>query len=139
MLRGSDPVPPRLGNGAKAILAARVWYAYFVVQLGIRRTRLPELVSRLGAESGGGPRYAPALLSRAVDRSLHVGPYRPRCLIGALVLFRLLRLQGDPAELVIGLPQVARTRDAHAWVELHGLDVGPPPGRGRHVQLARFS
>ena len=123
----------------KALLAARVWHTYLVVQRGLRRKRLPELVSELGTKTGAGDRHSPALLSLAVHRSLHVGPYRPRCLVGALVLFRLLRLQGDAAELVIGLPGNPRTHDAHAWVELHGYDVGPPPGRGRHVQFARFS
>jgi hypothetical protein len=53
-------------------------------------------------------------------------------------LFRLLREQGDPAELVIGLPDAAADHEAHAWVEVDGRDVGPPPGRGQHEPLARF-
>ena len=52
--------------------------------------------------------------------------------------YRLLREQGDEPELVIGLPQTAADKDAHAWVELDGVDVGPPPGRGTHEELARF-
>jgi len=79
------------------------------------------------------------VLSGAVDRSLRLGPFRTRCLFGALVLYRLLREQGDPAELVIGLPEEARDQAAHAWVELGGFDLGPPPGRGTHTELARFS
>ena len=59
--------------------------------------------------------------------------------MSALVLYRLLREQGDEPELVIGLPQTAADKDAHAWVELGGVDVGPPPGRGTHEELARFS
>jgi hypothetical protein len=53
-------------------------------------------------------------------------------------LFRLLHEQGDEAELVIGLPAAAATKDAHAWVEINGVDVGPPPGRGSHEVLARY-
>jgi hypothetical protein len=60
-------------------------------------------------------------------------------LFSALVLYRLLRAQGDRAELVIGLPSDARTKDAHAWVELDGVDVGPPPGRSGHLELTRYS
>jgi hypothetical protein len=40
--------------------------------------------------------------------------------------------------LVIGLPREAITKDAHAWVELDGTDVGPPPGRAGHEPMARF-
>ena len=55
------------------------------------------------------------------------------------MLFRLLRAQGEEPELVIGLPLEPRDRDAHAWIELAGRDVGPPPGKGRHVELARYA
>jgi hypothetical protein len=55
------------------------------------------------------------------------------------VLFRLLRAQGDPAELVIGLPHEPRDEEAHAWVEIQRVDVGPPPGKGSHEELARFA
>jgi Transglutaminase-like superfamily len=60
-------------------------------------------------------------------------------LINALVLYRLLREQGDPVELVIGLPEQAADERAHAWVELEGRDVGPPPGRAGHSEMARLS
>ena len=36
------------------------------------------------------------------------------------------------------LPGEARDQTAHAWVELNGRDVGPPPGRNGHAELARF-
>jgi hypothetical protein len=55
-----------------------------------------------------------------------------------MVLYRLLREQGDDVQLVIGLPLEPRDKDAHAWVEMDGHDVGPPPGRGKHVELARY-
>jgi len=55
------------------------------------------------------------------------------------VLYRLLREQGDAAELVIGLPKNPADKSAHAWVELDGVDVGPPPGRNGHEQMARFA
>ncbi len=128
-----------LSPGAKMVLALRIWTSFLRVQLRLRRTPLPALVTGLG-RSGGScrRRHPPARLSRAVDRSLRLGSRRPTCLARALVLFRLLREQGDPAELVIGLPQQAAGQEAHAWVELEGLDVGPPPGRGEHVALGRF-
>ena len=103
------------------------------------RQPLPALVGRLGQPGRRAPRqFSSAFLSRAVNRSLHLGNRRPTCLASSLVLFRLLHEQGDEAELVIGLPAAAATKDAHAWVEINGVDVGPPPGRGSHEVLARY-
>lgn len=124
----------------KLRLALRVWRAYVLVRTGLRREPLPDFVDRLSRQRRAvNGRHSPARLSRAVDKSLHVGKRRPSCLVNSLVLFHLLRRQGDPAELVIGLPDTEADHFAHAWVELEGNDVGPPPGRGRHLELARFA
>jgi Transglutaminase-like superfamily len=127
-----------LSRRAKAALALRIWRLYPRVVLGLRREQLPAFVARLGQPGRRRPPHSPARLSRAVDGSLRLGRRRPRCLVSSLVLYRLLREQGDAAELVIGLPQTPADKDAHAWVELAGTDVGPPPGRGPHQELARF-
>ncbi len=129
-----------LRPGAKLALAARVWVLFGRVLIGLRREPLPAYVARLGRPARRREeRWAADRLSRAVDRSLRLGDRRPRCLVNALVLYRLLREQGDDAELVIGLPAHPTDKDAHAWVELAGVDVGPPPGRSGHEELARFS
>lgn len=129
----------RLPLRAKVALAARVWMLLARVLVGIRREPLPAYVARLGRPGARREqRLPPGRLSRAVDRSLRVGGRRPRCLVNALVLYRLLREQGDEAELVIGLPARPTDKDAHAWVELAGIDVGPPPGQSGHEELARF-
>jgi hypothetical protein len=130
------PLPLR----AKAVLAVRIWALLVRVLVGLRREPLPACVAHLGKP--GSPRrdrHSAAKLSHAVDRSLTIGSRRPRCLVNALVLYRLLREQDDEAELVIGLPARPTDKDAHAWVELGGVDVGPPPGRSGHEELARFS
>ena len=118
----------------------RIWTRFLHVRVMLLREPLPVVVSRLGrAPRRTRLRLSPALLSRAVHRSLHLGKRRPTCLVASLVLFRLLREQGDDAQVVIGLPSVAKSKDAHAWVELDGQDVGPAPGRGSHEALARFA
>lgn len=122
----------------KARLALRIWVAYVRVRYGLARMPLPRLTEHLGSVPGGAPAFHPLLLSRAVDRALRLGSIRPRCLTSSLVLYGLLREQGDAAVLVIGLPREARDHNAHAWVEFGGHDVGPPPGRGAHVEFARF-
>jgi hypothetical protein len=121
----------------KLALATRVWRSLALVRLQVHRKPLPDVVRSLGR--GRAPRrYPPTRLSRAVDRATRVGGGDPTCLVRALVLYDLLRAQGDKPQLVIGLPEHARDHEAHAWVELDGADVGPPPGRGRHSALARF-
>ena len=128
----------RLRLGPKVRLASRVWRTYVRVRIGLRRSPLPALVQQLGQAPVRGVRHPPSLLSLAVDRALRLGPLRPRCLTSSLVLYRLLREQDDAAQVVIGLPPQARDHAAHAWVELDGRVVGPPPGRGRHAPIARY-
>jgi hypothetical protein len=132
--RGSLPL------STKALLAARIGATFLLVHWRLRRAPLPAVVKSFGGDAVvGHPKVEARRLSRIVHGTLRVGPYRPRCLINALVLFRLLRAQGDPAELVIGLPNEPRDKDAHAWVEIERADVGPPPGKGSHEELARYA
>lgn len=135
------PDSSRLSAREKLRLAMRVWVRFVLVSISVHRQPLPSLVARLATMDGGVQprRFPPTTLARAVDRSLRVGRHRPRCLLNALVLFSLLREQGDHVELVIGLPEHATDERAHAWVELGGRDVGPPPGRAGHREMARLS
>jgi Transglutaminase-like superfamily len=138
--RGDVPLP----LVAKVLLALRIWRWFVYVAPRVRRQPLPQLIDRLGrseldaTQRPSAVRLSAARLARAVDRSLTVFGRRPTCLVNSLVLYRLLREQGDAAQLVIGLPEKASNQIAHAWVELDGRDVGPPPGRGVHTELARF-
>jgi hypothetical protein len=126
-----------LSLGQKASVAARAWFWYVAVITGLRRHPLPRFIERLATvERPRAGRLPPARVSRGVHRSLRLG--RPRCLVGALVLFRLLKEQGEDAELVIGLPVEADSEEAHAWVEIDRVDLGPPPGRSGHLELARY-
>ena len=84
------------------------------------------------------PGTPPARLSRAVDACLWPVGHPPRCLFSSLVLYRLLRAQGEAPELVIGLQAEATHHLAHAWIELAGIDVGPLPGKGTNVPLGRY-
>ncbi len=135
-LTGREP----LGATEKLRLWLRIvrWYATVRIRTG--REPLPGLAARIGDTGPArGRRLPPRQLAWAVDRTLHIGARRPRCIFNALVLYRLLREQGDAAELVIGLPRNAGDKDAHAWVELDGVDVGPPPGQNGHEPMARFA
>ncbi len=124
----------------KFLLAARMWGLLLLVKLLLWHYPLPVVVDYLArpATHPHVPRLNPHRLCRINDRVLRIGPLRPRCLTRSLVHLRCLRAQGDPAELVIGLPREASTTDAHAWVELNGAVVGPAPGKAGHEELVRY-
>jgi hypothetical protein len=130
-------VDAELSWPARLALLSRMWRIAAETQLALWRLPLPQVVLALDT-SGTEPRASLMLLNRALSRGLRVGPWRPRCLLRSLVLFRMLRAQGDPAELVIGLPHHPKSRDAHAWVEMAGRDVGPAPGRSGYQELTRY-
>lgn len=127
--------------GLRAVTAVRILGAFVVVRALLRRRGLPELVRELGQRARRRRRrhQYPARLGRSVAAVLRVGPLRARCLVTSLVLFRLLREEGYEPVLVLGMPDEADSPMAHAWVEIAGHDVGPPPGRGVHRELMRFS
>jgi hypothetical protein len=124
----------------KVRLAVRLWGLLLIVKLAISVAPLPKVVDWLvkPPRRHRRPRLDPLQLSRINGRVLRIGPFQPRCLTRALVHLRCLTAQGDPAELVIGLPTGVPTSDAHAWVELHGRVVGPPPGTAGHVEFVRY-
>lgn len=129
---------PKLSLPAKARLILRIWRSYLRVVIRSRKP-LPEQVQALGA---GPVRFRGAVmpdrLARAIHRGLRLGPFTPRCLPKAMVMYEILKEQGEAPELVIGLPDQARSHEAHAWVELDLVDVGPPPGRAGHDELVRY-
>lgn len=121
-------------------LGLRVHATHARVQLGLRRHPLPQLVRQLG--DGPPPRdvLLPAReLGQFVHRRLRFGNRQPRCLTLALVHLRLLVEEGHAPVLVIGLPVEPDDHSAHAWVELDGVDVGPPPGRAGHASLVHYA
>jgi hypothetical protein len=128
-----------LGRRRKVVVGARILRAYLQVRVALWRKELPGAVAAAReCRVRPGPKLAAQQLGRAVSRTLRLGSYRPRCLFTSLTLFRLLHEQGDEAALVIGLPSRPEDGDAHAWVEVSGVDVGPPPGQSGHVELARY-
>jgi hypothetical protein len=127
------------GLGRKASLFVRIWTWFAILTVQLRLRQLPDLVRELSvtAPPARSPLH-PRRLGRAVWRALSIAGYRPRCLTASLVLYRLLSENGQPAELVLGLPVEAPNNKAHAWVEIDGMDVGPPPGKASHEELARY-
>lgn len=130
------PSPPLAG---KLALAARTYRAFATVALRVHRDALPDLVARLSRRPNTLRAYAPPpRIVRAAHRCLTFGRLSPRCITKSLVVYRVLVEQGETPQLVIGLLPDAVDHRAHAWVELAGSDIGPPPGRGDHAAIGRF-
>ena len=134
------PTKSPLPAGTKAALAALTWLEYARVVSRVRRMALPDLVRRLETTSHhlSLPLLDPTRLGKLVAKVLNRGPVRPRCLTLSLVLFRMLVRQGTKPQLVIGLPPSPSSHEAHAWVEVSGVVVGPPPGRLGHEEMVRY-
>jgi hypothetical protein len=122
-------------------LATRIWWRYATVKLLLARRRpLPVTIEALQSRPPASPiDQEPRQLGRSVVRALRVGRLQPRCLTLALIHMTLLLDNGTPGQLVIGLPDNARSPRAHAWIEIDGVDIGPPPGRHGHQELVRYS
>ena len=144
---GRLPKEPRPRRGArslsfrdKARLFGRIWTLCAVIMVQLRLRSIPNVVASINMHAGisANPDVSPTRLGSIIARVLRVAGREPRCLIKALVHYRMLREQGLEPVLVIGLPITATDHQAHAWIELNGHDVGPPPGRGEHVALARY-
>jgi hypothetical protein len=120
-------------------LVLAIWKRFFRVKVLLRRQTVAAVAVALGERPDQARRFRnPLNLGRAVWKALSFGPFHPRCLPVALVHYRLLIEQGLPAQLVIGIPEESESVDAHAWVDVDGIDVGPPPGRGGRLVMARY-
>jgi hypothetical protein len=62
-----------------------------------------------------------------VDLAARHLPWQPTCLPRSLVLWFLLRRQGVPAELRIGVQKSEHQLKAHAWVEVDHRVVNDTP------------
>jgi hypothetical protein len=123
----------------RVVLAVRIWYWYVRVRLRLRRYTLNGMVEWLARTRGiRTVPIAPRRLGRIVARVLPFGVSGATCLTRSLILYRLLHRQGLEPCLVIGLPPRPKNHEAHAWVEVNGREVGPPPGRQRFSPLARY-
>ncbi len=118
------------------LIAARAALRLLPFRVVLRWAEAP-----VGSPIPQGSPIAPPILRRlrALERAAHGLFPRDPCLTQAVVAHRLLRKQGFPSELRIG---VRRTRDvsleAHAWVECEGrVVIGERGLREDHAVLSR--
>jgi hypothetical protein len=126
-----------LSRFQKLALAARIVILGAIAERKLDRDPLPDLVATWGSPrpTRNDQRLSPYGLGRVVARVLGE---RRRCVVQSLVLHRLLTAQGDSPELVVGLPGASENHNAHAWVEIDSVEIGPPPGSSGNLEMARF-
>jgi hypothetical protein len=133
----------RRGGGGGAWIRRLRW-AHLVpealaVRLAYRLGRRKQALVPAGVEPGPSPRHGRPPLSTAVTAvrlATSIWPFRTTCLVRAIVLARMLRRRGYPAEVVIGVSEEGVDRDprfAHAWVEVD--KAAGPPGFSELVRL----
>jgi len=146
VLRGKDSSPrDQFPSGAaRGRWLRRFQYAHLVPEaLGLslccrfRRKKGP--LFRVSVEFDRWPPLGGLALSTAVTAvrlATAMWPFRTTCLVRSMVLARMLRRRGYPAEVVIGITEKGVDRDprfAHAWVE-----VNPGPGSPGFSELVRL-
>lgn len=120
----------RLSRGERRLLLEAVLLLPLVAValrwFGLRRTQalLVAKLRREALDTAAQGMPAEAIAAIVAQASRHTLG-RPRCLAQALVLWRLLRRAGQPADLRIGVRKPGSLLQAHAWVECGGavLDV----------------
>jgi hypothetical protein len=69
-------------------------------------------------------RYEITRLTRLADIGARVIRADGPCLLRSLLLFWLLKVRRQPAELVIGVSKEASALNSHAWIESEGKVIG---------------
>lgn len=89
--------------------------------------RGPSVCEDASPQAPSGGLQPPDDTVRMVDVAARHLPWQPTCLPRSLVLWFLLRRQGVPAELRIGVQRSEQQLEAHAWVEVDHRVVNDTP------------
>lgn len=121
-------------SAAEALTLAEAQLTLLACQAAKWRRPIGSLVGNAcTASEEPGPDLAEAIrVGWAVSRAARYGFFRPRCLVQALAIQRMLRRRGlNPGELRIGVRLADGRMVAHAWVELGEEIIGDVP---QHVR-----
>ena len=103
------------------------------------QARLAKAAGNSAAAAGDRTLSDARRLARIVAAAARHGPYRAPCLPTSLTLWWLLRRDGFPADLRIGVNKAAGRLEGHAWVEFRGrplIDADDVPTRFATLEQA---
>jgi len=119
-----------MSEPAIIILAWRMAFWVVVVSLTVKFSSFPKLFKTLTPSERprtlSGEKETQELLVRALDRVLRVDflTFTTICWKRSAVLYRFLRLAGQPARLLVGVRKTSDGKlDGHAWVEIDGVPI----------------
>jgi transglutaminase superfamily protein len=111
------------------------------IEIGLRAVALDRLLPTIGRQRPLSAHVVTDLerTARLVEAFFRHYPFRPSCLKKSLVLLRLARRRGMPAELRIGVRKDGGELLAHAWIECAGRTVLPGDATGQYQPLPRIT
>ncbi|MEO8201268.1 MAG: lasso peptide biosynthesis B2 protein [Gemmatimonadota bacterium] len=120
----------------------RILTTSLVLPLLLRLVPFDRLAEKVGRRrSSRTPSQAQQLaIAARVDRVLGLlpPPWRRTCLTRSIVLYHLLRRNGLPVELCLGVRRGVNGMDAHAWLELNNGPYLEPATEAGFEIIARF-
>jgi hypothetical protein len=115
-----------------------------VARVAVKLVELPRLMAFMARYTGNRwlrcfpmnhGSYEVAQLAPLADIAARITYGQGRCLGRSLLLLWLLRVRGEPAELLIGIDKEAAALHSHAWIELRGRVIGDHPQLIRRFAL----
>jgi len=116
---------------AERRLYGRAWWELLVCRLRLRHARhVPAsgLVARAWPEEAGDGAPPPGPLLELFNRAAREHVLGVSCLPRAMALQHLLRRDGVPATLRLGMRRAGGALEGHAWLEAGGILVNDRPG-----------
>lgn len=118
------------------VLLPQLALASYALRIAVCILSLPQL-TRLLVSSGASPvfsilpfphrRCSTAQLIVLADRVVRALHRRNRCLTRSLLIFWLLNIRRESAQLLIGVSTHTAIFESHAWITHHGKVVVDPP------------
>ena len=102
-------------------------YVQLLVWLVPRGKLVSTLANGVSTDSPNGTRTPDRIkrLERAIAQASKHGLFRPKCLVRAIALQRMIEAQGYPGSRVqVGVRWNAGEFQAHAWVDYKGIVLG---------------
>lgn len=102
------------------------WCHLLAFWVALRTRPYPQVAQKARIPLGNHPGIETKILTWCVGAAAGTHIVRARCLERSLTLQRLLRKQGVPANLQIGVRSEGDSIAAHAWIEIEGRPIAEP-------------
>jgi hypothetical protein len=116
-------------------LLLRAWWQLLFVDIALRLVSVTRLLPRTAAATPTNPPLPLARIGWLLEVARRYSPVPSTCLKDALVLARMLRLEGIDVAVKIGVARGDGGLRAHAWVEHRGARLFQSADGGTYTAL----